>query len=704
MKNRIHILSGGFWRLALVTALLLALLAGCDAAGDGETTGTTLSETTEVTTAPEETTEPPTAPPDGDGDNVTCQGSYTVTDEEAAAAADTVVATIGDSQLTNSMLQIYYWLEVAEFLAENPDVTFDQPLDTILCDLDDTAVTWQQYFLQRALNTWHSHQALYLRAGDVDLPTEEAYARNEEHHAENINEDMPAVEELYGYLHENFHPNDMHQAYLDNLPALIGELAAANGFDSPEAQVLDLAGAGTSVDALAQFAWLYNWSYMYYTQLTYDMAFTAEELETYYQENQAAYEAEGITADSGSYVTIRQILLVPEGGQVAADGTVTADEGAWEACRTEAEDMLDSWRRRAAYTRRFARADNVDEALFSELVVEHSCDMGSKADGGLYSGLHRGQLVEELGDWCFDGARKNGDSTVIRTDCGYHLLYFVSGADVRNAEVEADLVTLHAMELVRSSMEAYPMEVDYSAICLGLAPQNGGAILADDMLYPDVAHERFPTAPVYLQQDYPNTWYGQFPIATYGCGITTLSMLASYMTDEEYTPPELCKVYGYYNTEQGSNFSMFELTPSEMGFFMVKSTLDWEEVVAALENGQVVVSLQKRGYWTKGGHFILLQGITEDGQIVVRDSNLFNYGKLSGHQIDCHEPDTITPKSSMYWIYYPKVTCVPGCVRCGDGALEGVARAMFTEDYFCDKCAAAMSRRSDFVNACNGVK
>lgn len=700
MKDQINLRDG--CRLLLVLLLILLILAGC-AEEQQDVQEQTVTTEAVVTTETVVEVPLPTAPPDGDPENVTCRGSYTVTGEELADEGKTYVAAVGGNGLTNRMLQVYYWMEVAQFAAENPDVTFDQPLDTLLCDLDDTAVTWQQYFLQRALNTWHSHQALYQRAKNVALPTEEAYSPNPEHHAVNINKDMPAVNYLYGYLHENFHPNDMHQAYLDALPARIGELAAANGFESPEAQVLDLAGEGTDPEALAEYAWLYNWCYAYYTQLTYDMTFTEEEVEAFYLENQAAYEAGGITADSGSSVTIRQILLVPEGAAVAADGTVTADEAAWEACGEEAEAILNSWRRNVIHVRQFARGENADEAMFAEIAVARSADGGSRADGGLYSGLRRGQLVEALDEWCFAPERENGDSTVIRTECGWHLVFFVSAEPVRDARVKADLAALQTEALIRTAMEEYPMTVDYSAMCLGVAAQRGAPILAEDLLYPDVAHERFPSAPVYLQQDYPYTNYGQYPIASYGCGITTLSMLASYMTDEEYTPPELCKVYGYYNTEQGSNFTMFEITPAEMGFFLVKMTYDWDEVVAALENGQVVVSLQKRGYWTGGGHFILMQRITEDGLIQVKDSNLFNYGKLSGHQIDAHEADVITPKSAGYWIYEPKVTSIPACVRCG-GEQEGFLSAMFTEDYFCDRCAAAMARRHDFVSACEAVK
>ena len=56
-----------------------------------------------------------TVPADGNPDDVTCKGSYSVSDEEAIAAGDTVVATIGEYQLTNSQLQVYHRKEFQNF-------------------------------------------------------------------------------------------------------------------------------------------------------------------------------------------------------------------------------------------------------------------------------------------------------------------------------------------------------------------------------------------------------------------------------------------------------------------------------------------------------------------------------------------------------------------------------------------------------------
>lgn len=51
--------------------------------------------------------------------NVLLKESYSGTDEEAIAAANRVVATIGSEKLTNGQLQIFYWGQVFDFLSEN---------------------------------------------------------------------------------------------------------------------------------------------------------------------------------------------------------------------------------------------------------------------------------------------------------------------------------------------------------------------------------------------------------------------------------------------------------------------------------------------------------------------------------------------------------------------------------------------------------
>lgn len=81
-------------------------------------------ETVETTLAAEgaaqETvaTEPPTVPADGNPDDVTCKGTYTAADEAVIAARDTVVATAGEYELTVGQLQVYYWMEMRNFMSQ----------------------------------------------------------------------------------------------------------------------------------------------------------------------------------------------------------------------------------------------------------------------------------------------------------------------------------------------------------------------------------------------------------------------------------------------------------------------------------------------------------------------------------------------------------------------------------------------------------
>ena len=64
------------------------------------------------------------------------------------------------------------------------------------------------------------------------------------------------------------------------------------------------------------------------------------------------------------------------------------------------------------------------KAEFIELVPQYSSDTGSKSKGGLYTEVAPGYMVEEFNDWCFDPERKVGDTGIVLTDFGYHIMYF----------------------------------------------------------------------------------------------------------------------------------------------------------------------------------------------------------------------------------------------------------------------------------------
>ena len=659
-----------YFGLFLSALTLLGILSGCGR--ESAPPETLPPETTEVTVAP-------TVPADGDPGDVTCKGSYTA--EEYAA--DAVVAAIGDAQLTNEELQAWYWLEVAAYQQEGHEISpdFSAGLDTQPCEIDDSVRSWQQYFLKRALNTWHSVHALEQQARVQELPTEEAYQPNLDNYAKYLT-GMPATEYLYGYR-PLYQPNSMHEAYLNALPKTLDALAQQKGY----ADLADLAAsaAGTSADALAEMAHMVNYSYMYFTTLGYYVECTGDEVLAYLEEHAGDY------TDTGKYVDIRHILLIPDGEAtfetvtVAEDGTVTCSELAWEACAAEAEELLEYWQTKTLHT----------DATFAALANKNSDDTGSALNGGAYRSIRQGQLMDALDEWCFDDARQPGDTTILRSDYGCHILYFTGSTDIAYAEAEADLIAEKQAQLIRTARENHPAEIDYSAIALTRAE---GTLSTTEVLYPDIAHERFPEVPLYLQQDYPSTMYGGFKITTNGCGITSFAMLASYMADDELTPPEMCNLYGRYSHRNGTDGMIFVNEAPVLGFYLRETTYEPTVARAALEEGQIVISLQHKGYWTRGGHYIVLEDIDENGMVQVRDSNIYNYSRVKAHAEDRHTWGSITNNGSGFWIYEDKVTYIPACSRCGNQ--DGITASPLEEDYICEKCSPALLRRNTYLSTC----
>lgn len=70
--------------------------------------------------------------------------------------------------------------------------------------------------------------------------------------------------------------------------------------------------------------------------------------------------------------------------------------------------------------------ENPTEENFAQLATENTEDTGSKETGGLYEAVYPGDMVTEFNDWIFDEARKPGDTGIIETTYGYHIMYYVN--------------------------------------------------------------------------------------------------------------------------------------------------------------------------------------------------------------------------------------------------------------------------------------
>ena len=624
----------------LAAVLAVLLLCGCAPAGSN-------ADNSAETTLPSAGA---TVPADGNPEDVTCKGTYTREGDPAA-----VIAQIGDTKLTNEALAVWYWAAAAQYQAsgKTPVPDFDAPLDSQPCEAEGTVGSWQQYFLRQALNAWHTAAALNQQSLEVPLNLEPEYQPDPEKYATYM-DGMPATKFLYGY-NRFYSPNTMHQAYLDSLPDTLKALAGEKGFGDTAAMAQD--AFGTTQAALTDMAQLLNRSYMYFTTLTYDLS-----------QPEVAYTE---STDGDYLANIKHILLKTDGK--------TAEE-TLAAFRKEAKTRLQP----------LTQTEQKSEAAFKDLAHLYSQDEASALDGGSYNRVKKGELPAELDAWCFDPARQSGDITAITDDDGVHILYF-SGR-LEEAEVAAADESLAAQEadLLEQARSAYPVKFVYDQIAL---PEGKTAISTSDLLYPDIAHERFPEIPLYLQQDYPGVMFGGFLLRTNGCGITTMAMVASYLSDELLTPPEMCRRYGGYSHRNGTDGMIFVKEPPVMDFYLVEKTYEPAKAWEGLENHHLVVSIQHKGYWTRGGHYIALQEITEDGNVRVRDSNIYNYVRVPAHVNDEHTWASITSAGSGYWVFDYKITRIPGCARCGDQSES----SLVGENFYCRKCAPAVMRRDAYL-------
>ena len=155
--------------------------------------------------------------------------------------------------------------------------------------------------------------------------------------------------------------------------------------------------------------------------------------------------------------------------------------------------------------------------------------------------------------------------------------------------------------------------------------------------------------------------------------------------------------HGDNSSAGGTAFSLFDDSPAIMGFQLVEKTWDRKKVVAALEAGHLVVSIQVGGIFTTSGHFIVLSGITPEGKILVHDPNRENH---QGHErfydgfTNGFRQESVFTGGRHYWIMGKKLVHVPGCSRCADAEVE-TARLCQGERY-CVRCTELKNKQAAF--------
>ena len=404
--------------------------------------------------------------------------AYVTSEYWSNAARDTVVATMGEYELTNSRLQVFYWIQIVNMINRYIEqygsyasyyipFNWEASLSDQIYNEKD-GMTWEQYFLGAAINSWHNYQAL------ADAAQKAGFQLSKE-----------------------------DREYLAGLRGAVEKQAKEEKFESVDA--LLQANLGTTVTYADYYYYeeLYRISDSYYNELVSKLAFTDGEMEEYFKENEEALKKYGVTKDSGNLVDfrnilikpvpiqdddgndilddicweeckykaeaimegikyteltedlfaslaeikstdkysadkgglyqyigkndlamvdVRHILVMPKGGTKDDSGNITYSEAEWEACRIAAQALLDQY-----------LAGEQTEKAFGELANAHSEDQNGKVtNGGLYADVELGDMVQPFEDWIFDSARTPGETGLVKTPYGYHVMYFVK----RNAPID----------------------------------------------------------------------------------------------------------------------------------------------------------------------------------------------------------------------------------------------------------------------------
>ena len=116
-----------------------------------------------------------------------------------------------------------------------------------------------------------------------------------------------------------------------------------------------------------------------------------------------------------------------------------------DAAKAEADKILKEY-----------RAGKQTEDAFAALAKKYSEDAAE--NGGLYENVSKGEMVETFNDWLFAEDRKAGDVDVVKTEYGYHVMYYVGeGQKLWEVSAENALISKKLDDLCKEYIKIWPI-------------------------------------------------------------------------------------------------------------------------------------------------------------------------------------------------------------------------------------------------------
>lgn len=129
------------------------------------------------------------------------------------------------------------------------------------------------------------------------------------------------------------------------------------------------------------------------------------------------YVVKPVYMSDAKTVNVRHILIAPESSNSSDDSSSSTSakdctDKEWAAAEKKAKSIL----------AKYNSGDKTSKS-FAKLAKSNSSD-GNASDGGLYENVIPNQMVPTFNAWCFDSSRKTGDVGIVKTEYGYHIMYF----------------------------------------------------------------------------------------------------------------------------------------------------------------------------------------------------------------------------------------------------------------------------------------
>lgn len=168
----------------------------------------------------------------------------------------------------------------------------------------------------------------------------------------------------------------------------------------------------------------------------------------------------------------------------------------------------------------------------------------------------------------------------------------------------------------------------------------------------DVSSEVIPgEIPLFIQWD--ERWgyrtYGSGCMGMTGCGPTCLSMVYCGLTgDPQWDPWSMARYaesQGYYVPGEGSSWELMTEGAWQLGLYADYGTVSADYIWQNLSPATPIIASMSPGDFTYGGHFIVLTGFDEDGNILVNDPN------SPANSSHSWTMETLLPQIASLWLF-----------------------------------------------------